>query len=480
MTTQLDWQQPAKQFPPQFQWSVLKLMVSDPLFLMQVKPHLPVEFFSKEEQNGEYLVKAADLIYQHSDQPEYRNHPPTRMIFNTLAVEYLQKLTDAERGIYRQGLEGLSYYLYDQEWNANEVGWVREHVYDWIRERSSRSLTIEMKKAIDSGKTLEEIDFISKARDISMIGMSTVDHGIDLFGDDQTTWEWLNTKELRHYMGTGSPAFDRVMAGGYGRKELTTFIAPPNVGKTTIMCDQTGKLIVNSRRGLYISLEQSALLIMQKIISSVCNLPATEWFSNEQNTGLVWQWHNYLKTNGSRLGIKQLAANRATTRDIEAYILSTAQRWGSMPDFVVIDYADLARPIHRYENVRHQLSEIYTDIRSIGMELDIAMITASQANRGAVGADRIGIEDLAEAFDKAAISDVMIAICQTDEEQQNDRARLYWAKNRIGRKHVEIPVSVNYGLARMHEDEQRMGLDAMAQRAANDLSGINNFRPQNG
>lgn len=455
-------------------------MVSDPTFLMQVKPHLPIEFFSKEEQNGEFLVKAAELVYQHTSQPDHRNHPPTQMIFNTLVAEYIHKLDDAHRAIYTQNLNGLSHYLYNQEWAAQDIGWVREHVYDWIRERASRSLTIEMKKAIDAGRSLEEIDVVKRARDISMIGLSTVDHGIDLFGDDNTTWEWLNTKELRSYMGTGSPAQDRVMSGGYGRKELTTFIAPPNVGKTTIMCDQTGKLVVNSRAGLYISLEQSALLIMQKIISSVCNLPPTEWFSNPQNTDLVWRWHQYLKTNGSRLGIKQLAANRATTQDIEAYILSTAQRWGKMPDFVVIDYADLARPIHRYENVRHQLSEIYTDIRSIGQEYDIAMITASQANRGAVGADRIGIEDLAEAFDKAAISDVMIAICQTDEEQQNDRARLYWAKNRIGRKHVEIPVSVNYALARMQEDEQRMGMDAMAQRAAQNLAGINNFRPQNG
>lgn len=467
-----NWQQPEHSFPDNFQWQVCKLMVSDQNFLIQAKNHLPIEFFSKELPSSEFLIKAVEIIYQHSNSAEFRNLPPTQLIFENYLAQKLAKMDVSEQGIYSNGFQGITNYLYSQDWSGQEVQYVRDNIFKWIKDRASRALTVDIKNGIDRGKTLEDIGVDKRLKEIQQIGFSTLNDGIDLFGDALTTWNWLNTKEFRSVLSTGSPHFDKVLMGGYGRKELTTYIAPPNVGKSTVMCDQTGKLVRRGRSGMYISLEQSDLLIMMKIMSSIMQIIPAQWMEHKE---LVWQWAQWFAEGQSRLAIQQFPSGRITTNDIEASLLNRATQWGHMPDFLVLDYADLLRPINRYENFRHQLTEIYTDLRGIAVEYDIAIITASQANRGAVGAQRVSIEDLAEAFDKAAISDVMIGISQTEEEHQNSRARLYLAKNRIGPKHVEIPVTLNFALSCMYEEEQRIGLaqtEVNAQDVMSNLAGM--------
>lgn len=466
--------QPENIFPQSFQWTVLKLMLHDPTFYRQVRPHLPVEFFSKEVQNGEYLVRAVELVYSHMGSG-LRAVAPNRMVFETLCAQHCATLDDQWRGSYIDAFNGLTGYLYDHPWHVGELEFVQEKTFEWVRQRAEMSLLVEAKRAIDQNQNLGQIDLIERAREISRIGIIHDDIGIDLFGTEEATWRALSTREVRSCIPTGNENIDKVFSGGHGRKELTVYEAPPNTGKTTVMAAFASKFLLRGFKGVYISCEQSDLLIMQKVMASISGIDPNQWFTSEVNTMHVWRWAQWLTQHSCRLAIVQFVAGKATTMDVETYLLNVQAQWGAMPDFCIVDYADLLGARRPRDQKRIELLEIYTDLRSIGQELDLAMITASQSNRSSVGKERIGIEDLTECFEKASVADVIVAICQTEEEQRDNLLRLFFAKNRIGPKFREIPMTINYALSMLEVNEMRMGLQHAHAQAVQNFDALARF-----
>jgi hypothetical protein len=60
------------------------------------------------------------------------------------------------------------------------------------------------------------------------------------------------------------------------------------------------------------------------------------------------------------------------------------------------------------------------------------MWSASQAGRSSLSKEIITMADIAEDIGKANIADVIIALCQTREEETADQCRLFLAKVRDG------------------------------------------------
>jgi replicative DNA helicase len=101
-------------------------------------------------------------------------------------------------------------------------------------------------------------------------------------------------------------------------------------------------------------------------------------------------------------------------------------------DMVIDDYPDLIKPTKHFSDKRFELSEIYTDLRALGDKYGVPIWGASQANRAALSKEVITIQDIAEDIGKAAIADVIIALCQTRDEHDMEVCRLYMAKVRDG------------------------------------------------
>ena len=145
---------------------------------------------------------------------------------------------------------------------------------------------------------------------------------------------------------------------------------------------------------------------------------------------------------------------------------------------VVVDYADLLRPHFNQQERRHQLQEIYTDLRAMAVDMNLAVVTATQTNRESVGQERINLDKLAEDFGKAAIADIIMFLCQTEMEQANNRGRIFFAKNRNQRKFVEVGFNMFYELSRLEEDERHMGPANADAQAQNVMNMMQRFIPQ--
>ena len=102
------------------------------------------------------------------------------------------------------------------------------------------------------------------------------------------------------------------------------------------------------------------------------------------------------------------------------------------PDLLIVDYLDLLAP--RGSDLRleprHRLRSVTEDLRSISLRHNIAVISATQANRASLSKLKITEANVSESFGKIEVADVVLALCQSEEEKQNKRARLSILKNR--------------------------------------------------
>lgn len=470
--TEQSWQ-PENNFPGSFQEAIVKLMVRDPQFMRVVRPHLPLEFFNQQEQGAEYMMSALRVVYGYYD--EHRS-PPTKMIFDSWAANALTGVKTEWQSYYKQGYDYYGWKFYDEPVVPQEAEYVRDNTFKWVRKRAEMSLLVEAKNAIDQGRDLQQINLVKKAQEIAQIGYAGADLGIELFGDLQASWDTIWTPVVREAISVGKPSLDRIMGGGVGVKELTVVGAPPNTGKTTVMCDFAAGFLQQLEPVIYITAEQSSLLIMQKIIANIVRTIPTKWHEMN-NPAVIWQWIQYFHAAAAKLFIMQVPSGRATVQDIEGYVLAMQSRIERKIKCVVVDYADLLRPqVHQQER-RHQLQEIYTDLRALAVDMNLAVVTATQTNRESVSQERINLDKLAEDFGKAGIADIIMMLCQTELEQANNRGRIFFAKNRNQRKFIEVGFNMFYELSRLEEDERQMGPGAAEAQANAVMDTMQRFIP---
>jgi replicative DNA helicase len=136
-------------------------------------------------------------------------------------------------------------------------------------------------------------------------------------------------------------------------------------------------------------------------------------------------------------------AERMTIEQLQSH-LDRLIAEGFEPGLIIDDYADLIKPSQRYTDRRFELSANYENLRALSFRY-CPIWTASQTTRGALNKEIVTMADLAEDIGKAAICDVLVAMCQTREELESDQCRLFMAKIRDGSKKVPLIQCKFYG-----------------------------------
>ena len=116
------------------------------------------------------------------------------------------------------------------------------------------------------------------------------------------------------------------------------------------------------------------------------------------------------------------------------------KRRGISPDLIIVDYADLLKPIHREREKRNELESIYEELRAMAMELECPVWTASQTNRSGLNAEIITMESISEAFNKCFVADFIFSVSRTPEDKISNEGRIFIAKNRNGQDGMVYPI----------------------------------------
>ena len=87
------------------------------------------------------------------------------------------------------------------------------------------------------------------------------------------------------------------------------------------------------------------------------------------------------------------------------------------PDVIVVDYADILKPISNYREKRLNLGETYEHLRGMAGEFDVPVWTASQANRSSLEEEVIGADKVSEDYSKVMTADFVMSISRKVEDK---------------------------------------------------------------
>lgn len=232
--------------------------------------------------------------------------------------------------------------------------------------------------------------------------------GTDYFSDVAQSLAKLCTDQV--IISTGWADVDGLLNGGIQRGTLTLFSAGSGGGKSITMLNLGLNLIEQNYDVLYLSLELSEELIAERTTTAITGIGRADMkgMMSEAIDG-VESYHQRKGT--GKLIIRQMPSG-INCNDVRAYLKEYELKHGKLPDAIIVDYLDLMGPTEKIssENAFAKDKSVSEGLRNIAVEYDLLMITASQLNRAAVGADNLDHSHIAGGISKINTTDVYIAI----------------------------------------------------------------------
>ena len=231
-------------------------------------------------------------------------------------------------------------------------------------------------------------------------------------------------------VGTLIRNLDKVLSSGLRKGTLTVVLGVTSVGKTMFLVYLASAIALQSKKVLYVSLEDSKSVIDSRFDSL--------WFGT-QDVYKRLKRREDLQNFGCE--IFSVYENNLTVEGLKAIVTEYKTNKVKL-DCVIIDYGDLMRGEGRKEEWR-EMGEIFEKLAKWAEKEQLWIITASQANREALAHRIITLKNMGSSFKKAQVSHYVIALAQTPEEYEQDILRIIVLKNKFGRANFTIACKVN-------------------------------------
>lgn len=124
----------------------------------------------------------------------------------------------------------------------------------------------------------------------------------------------------------------------------------------------------------------------------------------------------------------------ASISDIRRDLLLLEQHEQFIPDIIIIDYADILKPVSSKGKKLDDIDDIWKMLASMAAERHCILFTASQGTRGAIYKSDMAQDDLAEWIGKLGHVDLFVGLSQTKEEKHSKIIRV----NGLVHRHKEI------------------------------------------
>lgn len=155
------------------------------------------------------------------------------------------------------------------------------------------------------------------------------------------------------------------------------------------------------------------------------------------------------KITKSHLKLKEFPTSLASIYDIEAHLEHLKLQENFIPDALIVDYGDIMKSTRTTKNLYEEQGWIFRELRGLAVKQNVAVVTATQSNRGALKedggtSDLIGMDKTADSMEKNRILDVLFSVTQSVQDKNDGRLNLWVAKNRNGEANKMLEFLINY------------------------------------
>lgn len=226
-------------------------------------------------------------------------------------------------------------------------------------------------------------------------------------------------------------------------------------GKSLFLANLLRSFIQLKYNCLYVSTEMTASEINERIFRS-----ATQTIDN--NTAAI-KYKKLIKEGIGNFEVWCVEKDSTTAFDIENHIKQSRIK----PDGIVMDYADGMIPSHETDIDYEKHGRVFSELFRLAQRLDVPIITATQANRGAKNKGLFGGENTGDSWRKLQDLEAMLVIPDFDsieDDSLSNQKDLYIDKNRGGINNVVMQFTADFDTWTINEVESANKLvkDAMA------------------
>ena len=387
-----------------FQEGLVQLIFEDRPFADQITEVLDVEFLELE-----YLRTFVAKIVEY--RTKYGKHPSTNAMISILRTEL-----DRENEVTQQQVRDYFARVHTNE-IADDIDYIKETSLDFCRKQKLKEA---MMKSVNLLQTCS-FDEISKVINDALKLGSENNFGHDFIADFEERYK----PKFRLPVTTGWSEIDTITSGGLGRNELGVVIAPTGAGKSMALVHLGSQAIKEGKTVVHYTLELQDTVVACRYDSCITKYPLSDLGNFKDEI------FEEIKNLDGTLIVKEYPTKSASTNTIKAHLSRLIKR-GIEPGMVIVDYADLLRPVVVRKEKRTELESSYEELRGLSNEFNCPVWTASQTNRSGLNAEVVTMEQISEAFNKCFVADFICTLSRTIEDKQNNRAKMFIAKNRNG------------------------------------------------
>ena len=386
-----------------FQEGLVQLIFEDRPFADQITEVLDINFIELEYLR---IFLRKTLHFRH----RYDKHPTVDAMLTIIKTEL-----EDEDEVIKQQVQDYFSRMHTQE--VTDIGYIKETSLDFCRKQNLKEAMLTSVGLLQSCS----FDEISKTINDALKLGSENNFGYDYLADFEARF----TPKFRNTITTGWPDLDGITGGGLGKSELGVVIAPTGAGKSMVLVHLGSEALKEGKTVVHYTLELQDTVIATRYDSCITGYPLSDIINFKEEV------YEEIKDIDGALIVKEYPTKSASTNTIRAHLSRLVKR-GITPGMVIVDYADLLKPVQARKEKREELGSIYEELRALSTEFQCPIWTASQTNRSGLSAEVITMEQISEAFNKCFVADFIISVSRTIEDKQNNLGKIFIAKNRNG------------------------------------------------
>ena len=352
--------------PQELQLEVLACVVRDKVVMCKFSDVLREEYFDSPIHRLIYRLTKGYFA-------EFKRVPLQRTLQNEI-----QRVLEAERTyvpdayFWAEVNRVFSFVMGDRDY-------VVRRVEDFLIRREVSELDRRCQEGLSSPERLMMSPLSQQFRKIATMLAGGATEGAFILRDAD---HMVIRSDESERIPTGFRKLDKALGGGLSVKELGVILAPTGRGKSATLIQLGLNAMRIGKRVFHVTFELCEEKVKARYVASLTRI-AKDRLVEEQD-----RIRRKLKSirrvvSPADVHIKEWPSQQCTIDMLRGYILELQLKFEFDPDLIIVDYADLMKPDFFYHGgePRHILGAIYTTLRGLSMELNKAILTASQTNR---------------------------------------------------------------------------------------------------
>jgi len=398
-------------FGKSFQESLVQLIVEQRVFADQIEEVLDIEFIEFK-----YLRALIRKIFEYKQK--YKTHPSYQNLVTIFKTEF-----EEENEILKNQIKDYIIRINKSEVDGEE--YIKDTALDFCRKQKLKEAMVKSIGLLQQS-SFDEIS-------------SVINNALRLGSDNEQGYEWIADFEerfkvrARNPISTGWAEMDKISKQGLGKGELGVVIAPTGAGKSMVLTHLGAQALQAGHNVVHYTLELLDTVVAGRYDSCITGIELNDLLNKKDEI------YEQIKDIDGKLVVKEYPTKTASVKTLRNHLEKIRKRGGEI-DMIIVDYADLLKPISNYREKRTELESIYEELRSLAYEFSCPVWTASQTNRSGLDAEVITMNAISEAFSKCFVADFIFSVSRTIMDKTKNGGRIFIAKNRNGPDGIVFPI----------------------------------------